>query len=145
MKKPKRILVGIKTRDEAVLLTDLACRFGAHGAWLFLVHVIELPDITPLDADVPQLEAEAKEIMRTAQRVARHSGMNVSAQIERAHSASEALLENIKENRADLLVLGSHRRKTLGEVFFGTTHEALARKAKCEVLLHVPQSVKKAA
>ena len=77
MKKPKRILVGIKTRDEAVLLTDLACRFGAHGAWLFLVHVIELPDITPLDADVPQLEAEAKEIMRTAQRVARHSGMIV--------------------------------------------------------------------
>lgn len=138
MKKAKRILVGLKNLQEAVPLTDLACRFGAHGAWLFLVHVIELPDITPLTADVPHLEMEAEKIMKAAKRVARNSRMNVNAQIVRAHSAGEALLEEAKENRIDLLVLGSHRRRTLGEVFFGTTHDFLARRAKCEVLLHLP-------
>jgi len=138
MKKAKRILVGLKTLKEAVPLTDLACRFGAHGAWLFMIHVIELPDITPLDADIPQLEAEAEKIIKAAKRVARSSRMNVSAQIVRAHSAGAALLEELQEERIDLLVLGSHRRKTLGEVFFGTTHDYLARRAKCEVLLHIP-------
>lgn len=138
MKKAQRILVGLKTLDEAVPLTDLACRFGAHGAWLFLLHAIELPDITPLTADVPELEARAEKILQAAKRVARHSGMNVSVHVVRAHSAGAALLAEVKENRADLLVIGSHRRKSMGELFFGTTHDHVARKAKCEVLLHIP-------
>ncbi len=138
MKKAKRILVGLKNAKEAVPLTDLACRFGAHGAWLFLVHVIELPDITPLDADVPELEAEAERIIQAAKRVARSSRMNVSTQIVRAHSAGAALLEESKDSKIDLLVLGSHRRRTLGEVFFGTTHDHLARRARCAVLLYIP-------
>ena len=61
MKKPKRILVGLKTIDQAVELTDLACRAGAHNASLLLVHVIELPDATPLDAEVPDLDATGTE------------------------------------------------------------------------------------
>lgn len=138
MKKAKRILVGLKTLNEAIPLTDLACRFGAHGAWLFLLHAIELPDITPLTADVPELEARAEKIVAAAKRVARHSGMNVSVHIVRAHSAGAALLSEVKENRVDLLVLGSHRRRTLGELFFGTTHDYLARRAKCAVLLCIP-------
>jgi hypothetical protein len=32
MRKAKRILVGLKTLDNAVELTDLACRLGARGA-----------------------------------------------------------------------------------------------------------------
>ena len=145
MKKAKRILVGLKNHEEAVPLTDFACRVGAHGAWLFLVHVIELPDITPLDADVPVLEAEAEKTIRAARRLAKRSGMNVSAQIVRAHSAGQALLAELKENRIDLLVLGSHRRKTLGEVLLGTTHDFLARRATCEVLLHIPAKEARAA
>lgn len=138
MKKAKRIFVGLKTLEEAVPLTDLACRFGAHGARLFLMHVIELPDITPLDADVPDLEAQGQKILKAAARVAQHSGMRVVAQVARAHSAGAAILDELKVNRVDLLVLGSHRRKTLREVFFGTTHDHLARRAPCEIVLHIP-------
>jgi len=73
MKKAKRILVGLKSLDNAVELTDLACRLGAREASLLLVHVIEVPDNTPLDAEVPNLEAEARKILRTSERVARRS------------------------------------------------------------------------
>ena len=56
MKKPKRILVGLKTFENTVELTALACRLSSRGASLVLVHVIELPDNTALDAEVPDLE-----------------------------------------------------------------------------------------
>ena len=69
MRKAKRILVGLKSLENAVELTDLACRLGERGTSLLLVHVIELPDNTPLDAQVPNLEAEARKILRTSQRV----------------------------------------------------------------------------
>ena len=47
MRKAKRILVGLKILENAVELTDLACRLGARGAELLLIHEIELPDNTP--------------------------------------------------------------------------------------------------
>jgi hypothetical protein len=43
MKKPKRILVALKTTEHAIELTDIACRVGAQGASLVLMHVLELP------------------------------------------------------------------------------------------------------
>ena len=59
MRKPKRILVGLKTLENAAEPTTLACHLGSRGASLILVHVIELPDNTALDAEVPDLEAAA--------------------------------------------------------------------------------------
>ena len=102
MKKAKRILIGLKTLDHAVELTDFACRLGARGASLLLVHIIELPDPTPLDAEVPDLEAMAKKILRAAERVASRSEMKVSGLVLRAHDAGPALLDEMKEKKVDL-------------------------------------------
>jgi hypothetical protein len=60
MRKPRRVLVGLKILETAVELTDLACRLAAHRASVFLVHLIELPDNTPLNALVPNLDAKAR-------------------------------------------------------------------------------------
>jgi nucleotide-binding universal stress UspA family protein len=138
MKKAKRILVGLKDLAHAVELTDLACRVGARGARLLLVHVIELPDITPLEADVPDLEATAQKILRTAARVARRSRMKTTTRIVRAHSAGGALLDDLKEEKIDLAVLGYHHGRTLGEVLLGTTAKHVATHAPCHVLLNIP-------
>ena len=138
MRKAKRILVGLKILDNAVELTDLACRLGARGASLLLVHVIELPDNTPLDAEVPNLEAEAREILRTGERVARRSRLNAKTLVLRAHSASAALLDELKGNKNDLAVLGYHHGRTLGEVVFGTTARHLATHSPCHVVLSIP-------
>ena len=141
MRKAKRILVGLKILDNAVELTDLACRLGARGASLLLVHVIELPDNTPLDAEVPNLEAEARKILRTSERVARRSRLNAKTLVLRAHSASAALLDELKGNKNDLAVLGYHHGRTLGEVVFGTTARHLATHSPCHVVLSIPPEV----
>lgn len=138
MRKAKRILVGLKILDNTVELTDLACRLGARGASLLLVHVIELPDNTPLDAQVPNLEAEARKILHTGERVARRSRLNAKTLVLRAHSASAALLDELKGNKNDLAVLGYHHGRTLGEVVFGTTARHLATHAPCHVVLSIP-------
>ena len=82
MRKAKRIMVGLKILENAVELTDLACRLGARGAELILIHVIELPDNTPLNTEVPNLEAEARKILR-----ARASGSPQSFESKDPNSA----------------------------------------------------------
>jgi nucleotide-binding universal stress UspA family protein len=138
MRKPKRVLVGLKISETAVELTDLACRLAAHRASVFLVHVIKLPDNTPLNAEVPNLEAKARKILGAGERVARRSGLSAKTLVLRAHSASFALLDELKEKNCDLAVLGYHHGRTLGEVVFGTTAKHLATSSPCHMVLSIP-------
>jgi nucleotide-binding universal stress UspA family protein len=138
MKKAKRILVGLKTEAQAIELTDLARRVAARGASLLLEHVIELPDVTPLDAEVPNLDATARRILRAAERVARRNRIKATSRVLRAHSAGAALLDELKVEKIDLAVLGYHHRKTLGELLLGTTAKHVATHAPCHVLLSIP-------
>jgi len=137
MRQPKRVLVGLKILETAVELTDLACRLAAHGASVLLVHVIELPDNTPLNAEVPNLEDDARKILRAGERVARGSRLTAKTLVLRSHSASYALLDELKEKKCDLAVLGYHHGLTLGEVVFGTTAKHLATHSPCHVVLSI--------
>lgn len=138
MRKPTRILVGLKILENTVELTDLACRLAAHRASIFLVHVIELPDNTPLNAELPNAEAEARQILRVGDRVVRRSGLTAKTMVLRAHSASDALLDELKEKKCDLAVLGYHHGRTLGEVVFGTTAKHVAMHSPCRTVLNIP-------
>ena len=139
MKKAKRILVGLKTLEYAVELTDLACRAGAHKGSLLLVHVVEIPDITPLEAEVPGVEPTAQKILRAAERVAKRSRMKVQKLVLRAHWAGTALVETLKDEKIDLAVLGYHHGRSFGEFLLGTTAQYVAKHAPCQVLLNIPK------
>jgi nucleotide-binding universal stress UspA family protein len=103
-----------------------------------VVHVIELPDATPLDADVPDLEATAREILEKAEALARRSGMNVSTAVFRAHGAASALLDELERNKIELAVLGYHHRRSIGEILLGTTAHHMTKHAPCRILLNIP-------
>lgn len=138
MKKAKQLLVGLKTHEQAIELTDTACRVAAPGAHLLLVHVIEVPDVTPLDAKLPDLERKAEQVLRAAARVAQHSGREFRTVVLRARAAGRALLDLMREEHMELAVLGSHHGRTVREFLFGTTHQFLARYAPCRILLSIP-------
>ena len=138
MKRAKRILVGLKTLEHAADLTNLAWRMGARDASIHLVHVIELPDPTPLDAQVPDLELMARKILRKGSRVARRSGLEVSTHVLRAHSAGPALLDELVAKKIDLGVFGYHHRRTIGEILLGTAAQYIAKHAPCHALFLVP-------
>ena len=138
MKKPKRILVGLKTRQHAVELTDLACRTGARGASLLLVHVLEIAPAMPIDAEIPELEAEARRILQAGARVARRSRMKVESLLLHARSAGEALVGELKEKKMELAVLGYHHKRTLEELLLGTTAKYVMKHTPCRLLMSVP-------
>lgn len=138
MKRAKRILVGLKTLDSTDGLVDLACRLGARGASLRLVHVIELPDITPLNAEVPGVDAAAARIIAKGKRAARRSKMKAGAFVFRAHNAASALLDEMKQSKIELAVLGYHHRQALGEIILGSTARHVAQHAPCHVVLSIP-------
>ncbi|HVC21756.1 MAG TPA: universal stress protein [Vicinamibacterales bacterium] len=138
MAQARRILVGLKDVEHAAELTRVACQVAGRGASLLLVNVIELPDMTPLDAEVPDLEAEAVRIFKAAEREARRRGLNTARLVIRAHSASYALLDELAQRKMDLAVLGYHHKRTAGERFFGTTAQHLVAHAACPILLIIP-------
>ncbi len=138
MKQCKRILVGLKTLEYVDELMDLACRMGGTTTSLRLVHVIELPDPTPLDADVPELEKLAGAILNKAGQIAGRNGMKISTAVVRAHSAASALIDELEANKIELAVLGYHHRRSIGEILLGTTAQHLARTAPCRILLSIP-------
>jgi nucleotide-binding universal stress UspA family protein len=138
MKKPKRLLVGLKTLDHAVSLADLACRTAAKNATVFLVHVIELPDTTPLDAEIPDLEQSGHKILQTAARVVRRAGLKAETLMFRARQADATLLDEIRSRRIELGIFGYHHRRSLTELLLGTVAQHIARHAPCHILLEIP-------
>ena len=138
MKRPRRMLVGLKTMEHAVALADLACRTGAKNTTVFLVHIIELPDTTPQDAEIPDLEKTGRKILQKAERVVRRSGLKAETLMYRARLAGEALLDEINAKRIELAIFGYHHRRTLGELILGTAAHHLTRHAPCHILLAIP-------
>lgn len=138
MQNTKRILVGLKETGHAAELMHLACRLGAMGSQITAIHIIELPDPTPLDAEVPELEKIALTVLASAQRVARKHRRTIKTKILHARSAGPALVDEIKEGKFDLAVVGYHHKRTLGELLWGSTSQYIARKAPCEMLVHIP-------
>ncbi len=139
MKRAKRILVGLKTLDSTATLVDVACRLGTRGSRLLLVHVIELPVVTPLNADVPGVDAMAGRILSAGRRVAHRNRVRMETLVLRAHNAGEALLDELEARKIDLAVLGYHHRSALGELILGTTARHLATKAPCPIVLNIPR------
>ena len=138
MKKPKRILIGLRSEDHAVELADLACRTAARNGTVFLIHIIELPDTTPLDAEVPDLEEEARRILRTAERVIRRCQLKTEMLTLRAHRADLALLDELKARNIELGIFGYHHQRTLSEMLLGTVAQHLTKHAPCHLLMVIP-------
>ena len=138
MAKRTGTLVGIKERSHARALTELACEVTPAGEALLLVHVIELPDNTPLDAPLLASDRAAHQILRVAAQVAQKHGRKATTRSLRAHHAGKALLEELKDGKIALAVLGFHHGRNLRELLAGTTHQYLARRAPCRLLLDIP-------
>jgi nucleotide-binding universal stress UspA family protein len=109
--------------------TLLAKQFGAR---LSIVHVV--------DDDRPQrmLEKErdlASQLLdEIGASVRNHDGVTCETRVVPGASFS-GILRAVEEGRPDLLVMGSHRRQVLRDVFTGTTAERTIRSASGSVLM----------
>ncbi len=111
-----------------------------YNASLYLIHVIydlsqasglHVPHVN-LDQLYLEIEATAKkELERFGLEELR--GLNVHREIIRGVPYEE-IIKFAEKNQIDLIVIGTHGRKGLEKVFFGSTAEQVVRRAPCAVL-----------
>lgn len=139
-KAPKKILVGVKQAADVDELVNLAAHVAAPGrVEIVCLHVVEVPPATPLDARDRALDAPARAVERAVKRLARrHRGRRFSVEVLRARHAGKAVVDELKERRFDLAVLGYHHKRSFSELLLGTTARYLAERAPCRLLMSVP-------
>ncbi|HVS04148.1 MAG TPA: universal stress protein [Thermoanaerobaculia bacterium] len=156
---PLRAVVAGTALDEAsdaVVSTALATARAA-GARLFLLHVVELPPVAPvegtriddlvhqmqadgrarLDEQVHRLGARVEELAGTPRRHAADSPIPLVTAVAIGHAPTE-ILAAAAADVSDLIVMGTHGSSGYERFLLGSVTAAVVRQAPCNVLVVPP-------
>jgi nucleotide-binding universal stress UspA family protein len=137
----KQILIPIDFSDYS----DQALRWGVslaqkYGAQLLLLHVIPevLEEVSARESAGEQLvidltaevEAQLHEIARQGLK----EGVAVDVRVADGEPA-DAILRMARQEKVDLIVMGTHGRTGLSHLLLGSTAEAVVRTATCPVFM----------
>lgn len=132
-KKYKHILVPTRGGKETQTV-QMACEMGRlHGAEVTAVHVIEVPFSLSLETPMRQRTAVAESILKRAEAIGLEFHMRIHLRVVQARTVDGAILELIKKEHYDLLVMGaslSHKGSSKG---YGPVVERVLKDSKCPV------------
>jgi len=120
---------------------SLALQFRPQDTEVRVLHVVEPitisapPQMSP--GYYPELEdrlPQAHEVAERAAKTLSSAGFRVTTSVTTGDPRS-VILDAASEWNADLIVLGSHGRTGLGRFLLGSVSEAVARHARCSVLI----------
>jgi nucleotide-binding universal stress UspA family protein len=123
---------------ESERALDAACRLAAERhATIIAVTVVEVPPLLPLDARMTNEEAEARRLRDRATAIGDAYGVAIVSRIIRAREAGAAILDEVEESGAEIVVIGAARklRANRRATAFGGTVQHVLRKAPCRVLV----------
>lgn len=138
----KRILFPTDFSEGALNALPYAVDIArSYGAKLYMLHVIY--DIaTASGLHVPHISVDEmyKELDASARKELEKFGADIIKDIKDIEYSVirgipyEEILKFAKEKQIDLIVIGTHGRKGLDRVLFGSTAERVVRNASCPVL-----------
>lgn len=79
--------------------------------------------------------AKSRRLLRQAEILGRQLGLSVHTQIRVAHDVAQAILETIKQEHIDSIVMGWYGETSVPGRIFGTVVDTIIRQAACEVVL----------
>lgn len=145
----KRILVavdGTPTSNRG-LVTAIALAKELN-ATLHVLHVIDDMAIVPMfdtegylpryvDSMFAGLRKAGRQVLSKAQALAARSGLSVQQQTleTRGQGVANAILQQARSVRADLIVMGTHGRRGMSRLVMGSDAEGVLREATVPVLL----------
>lgn len=123
-------MVDERALDVAILLAK------RHHAVITAIHVVEVPQQLPLEAEMGAEVAHGQEVLAAAERCAGQYGRDIEIELLQARAAGPAIVDEAIERRASLIVLGTVVRRRAGEPSFGrATIPYVMKNAPCEVVL----------
>ncbi|HZO98047.1 MAG TPA: universal stress protein [Gaiellaceae bacterium] len=130
----RTILVPIVSGPESHESVDLAARLAAErGATIVALRVIVVPLDRPLEAPLPEEEAEADRLLDDARATAETYGVRMVDRVVRARNAGRAIVEEAERRHAEIVVLGAPRG--LHRDIFGKTVDYVLKNAPCRVMV----------
>lgn len=106
---------------------------------LTLVHVVEVMQSMPLDAELPRDVDRGETILRNAETYARQlidgKQHEINTELLQARSAGAAIVDEAIEQNASALVMGARLRVKYGKATLGETVNYVLKSAPCEVIL----------
>jgi APA family basic amino acid/polyamine antiporter len=138
-----KILVPMKLGQIGQEMVATAVKLAQErNAAVEALFVIRVPLDLPLDAPLPDVEAQAAASIAEAKALGGENGVQVVGRIVRDRSIGDAIVDAAAETGADLIVLGSSPRWRRQSRFFSPTVEYVLRHATAEVLIVAfPQGV----
>ena len=133
---PHRILApinGAPTDEESV---RLACRLARRGdATVLALTVHEVRRSLPLGSVEDEEMERAERLLEMAERVAKDLEVKLETELLQAREAGPAIVEEIRQWRADLVVIGMPFRRRFGEFHMGKTVPYVLYHAPCRALI----------
>jgi nucleotide-binding universal stress UspA family protein len=138
----ERILVPTDFSDPAQRALDYAKGIARqYQSRLFLVHVYqEFNPVTPPEAmwiDSQNIQEKIEEELEEAGAALRSEGLKAEG-FSVTGAIQDRILSIIKENKIDLLVMGTHGRVGFERFLFGSDTEAVLRQVQCPVMVIGP-------
>ena len=108
-----------------------------HRGQLLAAYIIEVPFTLPTQAEMPEEDRAALDILAAAEQIAKNSNCDVRTEIIHHRQTSHAVLELAKREKAQVIIMGSYREGRYTGAPLSRTIEAIAANAKCDVLIGV--------
>lgn len=123
--------------DSAHMMALAAKLARGERSALLALYIIEVPYTLPPDAEMPFEERTALDALGAAEAIANKSNVAIRTETIKARSTKQAVLDVAKDEKANLIILGSFREGKYSGAPLGRLIEEIAADAKCDVLIGV--------
>jgi amino acid transporter/nucleotide-binding universal stress UspA family protein len=128
-------IVGSRVTDEMMVL---ACQLATEKkSSIDGLYVIEVPLNLPLDARLVNERDKAATVLKAAAAIAGQFKVKFTPHIVTARQAGRAIVEEAVDRRSEVIILGTTRKRRIGNLVFGRTADFVLDHAPCEVLLNL--------
>jgi APA family basic amino acid/polyamine antiporter len=128
-------ITGTRISDEMMVL---ACQLATEKkSAINGLYVIEVPLNLPLDASLVGERARADKVLKAAALIASQFKVKFTPGVVTARQAGRAIVEEAARQRSEVIMLGTSRKRRIGNLIFGRTTDYVLDHAPCEVLLNL--------
>ena len=128
-------ITGSRISDEMMVL---ACQLATEKkSAIDGLYVIEVPINLPLDASLVNERMRADQTLKAAATIASQFKVKFAPHVVMARQAGRAIVEEAAQRQSEVIILGTSRKRRIGNLVFGRTTDFVLDHAPCEVLLNL--------